>query len=92
VYDKFKTYEKNHNTIDVKNIELKKISKDEKAVKRAHRKIRKYKYHNIEDLEEHYDDILQAEHFIKKTCNNIATRKKRLQILLKTDMLNKENI
>lgn len=83
MYDKFETYRKNHKTNDVKNTELQKITKDRHGVLKAKRKMNKHKHHGAQELEEHYEDMLQAEYLIKKTGRNIDTRKKRLRSFIK---------
>ncbi len=83
MYDKFKTYEKNHSINNVKNNELEKISADRHKLNKKKRKMNKHKYHSIIELDEHLDDILQSEYFIKKVKGNINTRTKRLKNFIK---------
>ena len=83
MYDEFETYRKNHNTNDVKNTELNKIAKDRQTLSAVKRKMHKHKFRDARELEEHYDDMLQALHIMKKTGGNMNTRKKRLLNFIK---------
>ena len=83
MHDEFETYQKNHNTEGVKKTELQKIAKDRQTLSCAKRKIHKHRYHDAQELEEHYEDILQAEHIIRKSAGNMKTRRKRLQNFIK---------
>lgn len=83
MYDEYKTYQKNHDLTDVKKRELEKIAKERHVLLKAKRKMHKHKYRNAQELDNHYDDILQSEHFVRKTSKNINTRKECLKNFIK---------
>lgn len=78
MYDKYKTYKKNHSTTNVKDTELGKIRNEKQVISKAHRKSVKHKG-NPYDLEEYYESLEEMEYMANKTKRNMRTHKKRLK-------------